>query len=180
MPRARWLPVVLVAWLIAACSTDSGTAPGATPPGGSGGGAVAGASGAGTPATSAGSSPGGAGSSPGGAGNVAGSAGGAAGGAGVGAAGSGQAGQSAAGTGNAGAAGTPTILPPFGPAPTDKPDTLVYMLAYKDRAARDVAWKAFQSDPDWVKARAASEVNGSLTTKVENLFMSATDYSPVK
>ena len=64
--------------------------------------------------------------------------------------------------------------------PTDKPDTLVYMLAYKDRAARDVAWKAFQSDPDWVKARAASEVNGSLTSKVENLFMSATDYSPVK
>ena len=64
--------------------------------------------------------------------------------------------------------------------PTDKPDTLVYMLAYKDRAARDVAWKAFQSDPDWVKARAASEVNGSLTAKVENLFMSATDYSPVK
>ena len=64
--------------------------------------------------------------------------------------------------------------------PNDKPDTLVYMLAYKDRAARDVAWKAFQSDPDWVKARAASEVNGSLTSKVENLFMSATDYSPVK
>ena len=52
--------------------------------------------------------------------------------------------------------------------PTDKPDTLVYMLAYKDRAARDAAWKAFQSDADWVKARAASEVNGSLTSKVEN------------
>ena len=65
--------------------------------------------------------------------------------------------------------------------PADVPDTLIYMLAYKDRQSREVAWKAFQADPEWIKARAASEVNGgSLTTKVESVFLAATDYSPMK
>ena len=63
---------------------------------------------------------------------------------------------------------------------TDQPDTLVYMLAYKDRQGRDAAWKAFGADPEWVKALKESEVNGRLTTKVESLFISATDYSPMK
>ena len=64
--------------------------------------------------------------------------------------------------------------------PTDTPDTLIYMLAYKDRESRDVAWKAFQSDPVWLEARKASEVDGPLTTKVESVFLAATDYSPMK
>lgn len=60
--------------------------------------------------------------------------------------------------------------------PVTKPDTLVYILAYKDGAARDAAWGAFNADPDWVKTRAEMQVN----VGVENLFMSATDYSPLK
>ena len=36
---------------------------------------------------------------------------------------------------------------------TSKPNTLIYVLAYKDRAARDAAWKAFRSDPEWTKVR---------------------------
>lgn len=64
--------------------------------------------------------------------------------------------------------------------PTEVPDTLIYLLAYKDRAARDVAWKAFGSDPDWIKARTASEVDGRLTTKIEAVFLNPTDYSPMK
>ena len=60
--------------------------------------------------------------------------------------------------------------------PTNKPDTLIYMLAYKDRQARDEAWKAFNADPDWVRVR--KEMNVSL--KVDSVFMSATDYSPMK
>lgn len=63
---------------------------------------------------------------------------------------------------------------------TDKPDTLVYMLAYKDRQARDDAWKAFGADLEWQKALKESEVDGKLTSKVENLFLRATDYSPMK
>lgn len=60
--------------------------------------------------------------------------------------------------------------------PVTKPDTLVYMLAYKDGAARDAAWAAFGADPDWVKTRTEMQVN----VQVDNLFMSATDYSPMK
>jgi hypothetical protein len=60
--------------------------------------------------------------------------------------------------------------------PVAKPDTLVYMLAYKDAAARDASWAAFQADPEWVKARTEIQVN----VQVDNVFMSATDYSPMK
>jgi hypothetical protein len=59
-------------------------------------------------------------------------------------------------------------------------DTLIYILAHKNRAAADASWAAFRADPEWVKVRAESEKNGSLTTKVDSVFMSPTDYSPMK
>ncbi len=55
---------------------------------------------------------------------------------------------------------------------------LIYVLAYPSREARDVSWKAFGADEDWKKARAESEANGKLVAKVEQLFLSATDFSP--
>jgi hypothetical protein len=57
-------------------------------------------------------------------------------------------------------------------------NTLVYVLAYPSREARDASWKAFSSDPDWKKAQSESEANGKLVTKVDQLFMTATDFSP--
>jgi hypothetical protein len=60
--------------------------------------------------------------------------------------------------------------------PVSKHDTLIYLLAYKDGVARDAAWAAFGADPEWVKTRTKMQVN--LT--VDNVFMSATDYSPMK
>jgi NIPSNAP protein len=60
--------------------------------------------------------------------------------------------------------------------PVAKKDTLIYLLAYKDGAARDAAWAAFGADPEWVKTRTELQVN----VQVENVFMSATDYSPMK
>ena len=60
--------------------------------------------------------------------------------------------------------------------PVAKPNTLIYILAYKDGAARDAAWAAFGADPDWVKTRTEMQV----AVQVDNVFMSATDYSPMK
>jgi hypothetical protein len=60
--------------------------------------------------------------------------------------------------------------------PTNKPNSLIYILAYKDRAARDAAWKAFQSDPEWVKVRTEMQVG----VQVEAIVMSAVDYGPMK
>ena len=59
-------------------------------------------------------------------------------------------------------------------------EKLVYILAHKSRAAADASWKAFRSDPDWVKARAESEKDGPIVAKLESVFLSATDYSPFK
>ncbi len=57
---------------------------------------------------------------------------------------------------------------------------LVYLCAYADRAAAERAWAAFREDPEWQRARAESEREGSLTTSVESLFMEPTDYSPLE
>jgi hypothetical protein len=59
-------------------------------------------------------------------------------------------------------------------------NTLVYILAYPDRESRERAWKAFQEDPDWKKARAESEAAGPLVAKVESVFLKPTDYSPIR
>jgi hypothetical protein len=68
--------------------------------------------------------------------------------------------------------------------PTDKEkgaeNTLVYLLAHKSREAAKKSWADFSDDPDWKKARAESEVNGKLVDKAESVYLSATDYSPMK
>lgn len=67
--------------------------------------------------------------------------------------------------------------------PTEGPgagNTLVYMLAYPDREAREKSWKAFLADPDWQAAFKASTADGRLVKKVESRFLAPTDYSPMK
>jgi hypothetical protein len=55
---------------------------------------------------------------------------------------------------------------------------LVYMLGYPDLAAREKGWAGFQSDPEWQKARAASEENGALVRVSKHSILRLTDYSP--
>ncbi|MFO0944571.1 MAG: NIPSNAP family protein [Planctomycetota bacterium] len=67
--------------------------------------------------------------------------------------------------------------------PTDGPEsknTLIYLLAYPDKAARETSWKAFLDDPDWKAAYKESHKNGPLVAKVEAKFLAPTDYSPIK
>jgi len=59
-------------------------------------------------------------------------------------------------------------------------NTLVYLLAHKSREAAKKSWDAFRNDPVWLKAKSETEVNGKLAEKVESVFLSATDYSPMK
>ena len=61
----------------------------------------------------------------------------------------------------------------------NKDNLLVYLLSYPDKAARDASWKGFLADPEWKKAAGASEVNGKLVGKIDELFLSPTDFSPV-
>jgi hypothetical protein len=67
--------------------------------------------------------------------------------------------------------------------PQDAPlsqNTLIYILEHPSREAAKANWAAFGADPEWVKAKAASEVDGKLTTKVESVFVDPTDFSPIK
>ncbi len=59
-------------------------------------------------------------------------------------------------------------------------NTFIYILAHPDRETAQKNWAAFQADPEWRKAFAESEAQGTLTTKVESVFITPTDYSPMK
>ncbi len=68
-------------------------------------------------------------------------------------------------------------------APMDAPaseNQLVYLLAHKSREAAKASWTAFQNDPAWKKVASDSQVNGRILAKVDTMFLSATDYSPLK
>jgi hypothetical protein len=64
--------------------------------------------------------------------------------------------------------------------PKQAESKLIYLLAFPSKAAADKSWAAFRDDPDWQRARAASERDGKLVDRVESVFMNATDYSPMK
>ena len=58
----------------------------------------------------------------------------------------------------------------------DDPNTLVWMLAYRDRAHRDEIFTAFREDPDWTALLAKYPVPLS----IEAFMLSASDYSALK
>ncbi len=64
--------------------------------------------------------------------------------------------------------------------PNEAEKKLVYLLAFPSREAAEKSWQAFRDDPEWKTAREASEKNGRLVEKVESVFLSPTDYSPLK
>ena len=59
-------------------------------------------------------------------------------------------------------------------------NTLVYILQHPSREAATKAWASFNADPDWQAARTASQKDGPLTTKVESVFTTASDFSPIR
>lgn len=62
--------------------------------------------------------------------------------------------------------------------------TLIYFLAHASPQAAGNSFKSFRTDPDWEKAKAATEekAGGSLTVPdgVKSVFLKATDYSPTR
>jgi hypothetical protein len=57
---------------------------------------------------------------------------------------------------------------------------LVYILAHQSKDAAAESFKNFRADPAWIEAKKASEANGSLTDKVESLFMTPLDFSSIR
>lgn len=60
----------------------------------------------------------------------------------------------------------------------NKDGKLYYVIAHKDKAARDASFKAFLADPDWQAAYKASIKDGEIVAKIESVLLTATDFSP--
>ena len=68
-------------------------------------------------------------------------------------------------------------------SPADAPlsqNTLVYLLSHPSREEAKKNWAEFAADPEWKKVAAESQANGRILEKVESVFLTATDYSPMK
>jgi NIPSNAP protein len=67
--------------------------------------------------------------------------------------------------------------------PQDAPqsqNTLIYVLAHKDRESAKQNWAAFQKDPEWQSVFKESQKNGPLQTQVQSVFMDPLDFSQLK
>jgi hypothetical protein len=67
--------------------------------------------------------------------------------------------------------------------PTEGPeakDRVYYIVAFPSVAAQKKAWEAFESDPEWLRAKAESQTHGVLVKEVISKNMKATDYSPIR
>jgi hypothetical protein len=57
---------------------------------------------------------------------------------------------------------------------------LTYLLAWESLADREKKWTAFQSDPDWITARAKTEEDGQIVSNIVNQLLVPTSFSSVK
>ena len=65
--------------------------------------------------------------------------------------------------------------------PVGKEDTLVYLLAHRDRESAEESWQGFFADPVWQKVQRESEPDGQpLVTDAVVQFLEPTDYSPLR
>jgi len=67
--------------------------------------------------------------------------------------------------------------------PTDeklRENTLIYVISHESEAQAAKNWDAFRADPEWHKARDASEADGKIVAGVVSVFMTRTEWSPKK
>ncbi|PLZ02228.1 NIPSNAP family protein [Burkholderia sp. WAC0059] len=57
---------------------------------------------------------------------------------------------------------------------------LTYLLKWESLAEREAKWNAFQADPEWIAKRAASEAEKPILERVENVFLTPTEYSALR
>ncbi|TDQ15121.1 NIPSNAP protein [Algoriphagus boseongensis] len=57
---------------------------------------------------------------------------------------------------------------------------LVYLLGHDSKDAFNAAFDRFRTDPEWIKARDASEASGKIVEKVDAIFFKTLPFSPMK
>jgi glutathione synthase/RimK-type ligase-like ATP-grasp enzyme len=53
---------------------------------------------------------------------------------------------------------------------------LYYTMEFASMEDRNVKWKQFTQDPEWIDVRSRSEVSGPIVEKVESIFLKRSDY----
>jgi hypothetical protein len=64
------------------------------------------------------------------------------------------------------------------PVKAEESHKLYYVVKHASRDAAKASWTAFVNDPDWIKARDASEASGKIVAKIDSIYLATTDYSP--
>lgn len=57
---------------------------------------------------------------------------------------------------------------------------LTYYLACESLAERETKWTAFQTDPEWIEARAKTEADGQIVANIVSQILVPTAFSTVK
>jgi hypothetical protein len=57
---------------------------------------------------------------------------------------------------------------------------LTYLLAWESLAEREQKWGAFQSDPEWIAARTASEADGQIVANIASMILTPTKFSELQ
>jgi hypothetical protein len=57
---------------------------------------------------------------------------------------------------------------------------LTYLLKWESMGERETKWNAFQSDPEWIAARAKTEESGQIVGNIVNQFLAPTSFSVLK
>jgi len=67
--------------------------------------------------------------------------------------------------------------------PEDAPysqNLFIYILEHPSREEATKNWAAFQTDPEWKKVKADSEIEGPLANHIDSYFMDPTSFSALK
>ncbi len=57
---------------------------------------------------------------------------------------------------------------------------LVYLCKFESEAAKETAWDAFRSDPEWVATRERTEANGAIVGEIISHILVPTSFSPMQ
>ena len=62
----------------------------------------------------------------------------------------------------------------------DTPNTITYLIAFKDTEQRSAAWKSFNADQAFAAIRKATEPDGPLVEHADKRVLLPTDFSALK
>jgi hypothetical protein len=64
-------------------------------------------------------------------------------------------------------------------AKTERRTEFVYLLAWRDEAAKDAAWNEFMADEEWKEIKRITRAeHGELVGAIEDRLLAPTSYSP--